>query len=109
MKTVCIMCPKGCELEITEDGSEIKVSGNDCKIGLNYGNEEYTNPKRIVTALIKTKQGKIRSVKTINPIPKDKIFDLLNLVKNTAIDDTLKIGDVAVPNALELVDIILTN
>lgn len=109
MKTVCIMCPKGCELEITENNGEINVSGNDCKIGLSYGKEEYVNPKRIVTALIKTKSGKIRPVKTINPVPKDKIFELLDLIKTAVIDGNLKQGDIAIKNALGLTDIILTN
>ena len=37
MKTVCIMCPMGCELTIEKVKGEIKVSGNTCLRGETYG------------------------------------------------------------------------
>lgn len=109
MNTTCILCPSGCGLEVKEENGILTVSGNACKRGENYGKEEFTDPRRIVTALIKTKSGKTRSVKSAKPISKNRIFDLLDLIKSSIIDDSLKIGDIAVKNALGLVDILLTN
>jgi len=103
------MCPTGCELEIKEEFGGILVSGNDCKRGSEYGKAEYLDPKRVVTALIRTKSGKVRPVKTAKPISKDKIFNLLDLIRTTTIDDSFEAGDVVIQNALNLADIILTN
>lgn len=44
MKTICIMCPMGCPLEIENNNGQIKVSGNTCKRGEIYGAQEFTAP-----------------------------------------------------------------
>lgn len=108
MKTTCIMCPLGCDLEIKEENGNISVAGHTCKKGEVYGKEEFTSPKRVVTALIKTNTGKLKSVKTDKPIDKGRIFELLELIKNTTVPDSLKIGDAAVKNALGLCNIVIT-
>lgn len=108
METTCIMCPLGCNLIIKEKNGAIEVSGYTCKKGDAYGKEEYTNPKRMVTALVKTKSGKYKSVKTKNPIDKNKIFELLALINDTVVDDLLDIGDIAIKDALNLCDIVIT-
>lgn len=103
MKLICIKCPRGCELTI--DGENI--TGNQCVRGIDYAKEELTTPKRIVTALVKTKKG-IAPVKTTIEIPKEKIFDVVNEINNLCINDA-KIGDVVISNCLGLgADIIVT-
>ena len=46
----CIVCPIGCRLTVEKnsDGS-IAVSGNRCKRGAAYANEEFQDPRRVVT------------------------------------------------------------
>ena len=42
MKLICINCPRGCHLEVTQEDGEIKVSGNACPRGYTYAyNDEY--------------------------------------------------------------------
>ena len=108
METVCIMCPLGCSLKIEDSNGMIAVTGNLCKKGEAYGKTEFSDPKRMVTTLIRTVSGKIKSVKTAAPIQKNKIFELLELIKNTTISDELKVGDIAIKNALLQSDIIIT-
>lgn len=108
MKLTCIMCPVGCELNVEKINGEIKVSGNGCIRGQRYGISEMTAPTRMVTSLIKTKNG-VCSVKTTNLVPKDKIFDVLNALKSFTIDDA-KVGDIIIKNVavLENIDVVVT-
>ena len=103
MKLVCIKCPRGCELTI--DG-EI-ITGNQCVRGIDYAKEELTAPKRIVTALVKTKKG-IAPVKTTVEIPKEKIFDVVSEINKLYLDD-INIGDIIIENCLGLgSDVVVT-
>ena len=103
MKLICIKCPRGCELSI--DGENI--TGNQCARGITYAKEELTCPQRMVTALIKTRNG-IAPVKTSREVPKEKIFDVVNEINKLKAPNA-KIGDVVISNCLGLgVDIIVT-
>ncbi len=78
MKTVCIMCPIGCELEITKKDQTIEVFGNLCPRGKQYGTDEATCPKRIVTSIVKCSKDLYCSVKTTCPVEKSKIEEVLH-------------------------------
>lgn len=110
MKTICIMCPIGCELNIDETTKT--VTGNICPRGKDYGLNEITTPKRIVTSLIKTNFGTI-TVKTSSLLDKNLMFKCLDLLKNFDIsnikEDTFKVGDILLENILDTdVNIIVT-
>ena len=96
MKTVCIMCPMGCELDIQKKGNEIKVSGNKCNRGLEYGKAEITNPTRIVTSIIKTDEQMI-SIKTTKPVSKEKIAKILKNIAKIHIKSA-KTGEMLLKN-----------
>jgi CxxC motif-containing protein len=99
----CIGCPLGCNLEVEIDnGKVVKVSGNSCNIGHEYGIKECTNPTRIVTTTVFVENGQdpVVSVKTENDIPKDKIFDCIKALKDIKINAPINIGDVIVSNVL---------
>lgn len=107
MKTVCIMCPVGCELTVEKVGNEIKVAGNSCVRGETYGKSELTNPMRMVTALIQTKKG-VLPVKTTNLVPKNKIKDVLAEIEKVFVNSA-KAGDVVIKNVCNLgVDVVVT-
>lgn len=78
MKTICIMCPIGCELEITKKDQTIEVSGNLCPRGKQYGTDEATCPKRIVTSIVKCSKDLYCSVKTTCPVEKSNIEEVLH-------------------------------
>jgi CxxC motif-containing protein len=75
-KFICIVCPKGCHLEVDDN---LKVTGNSCKRGETYGISEATNPVRMVTSTVKIKSELITRlpVRTNQPIPKSRIFDVM--------------------------------
>ena len=107
MKLTCIMCPVGCQLEVTKQGKEYVVTGNNCIRGERYGKEEVTAPKRILTTLVHTDLG-ILPVKTTAPIPKEKILDANKLIAKLHLKSA-KTGDVIVTNILGTgVDVVVT-
>ena len=93
MDTTCINCPMGCSLHIEKVGEEIKVSGNACKRGETYGISEFTCPKRMITAVVKGKDG-VLSVKLSEPVNKSEIFNILEEIKKLRIETDVKCGDV---------------
>lgn len=103
----CIMCPMGCSLKVDKNKNGITVSGNTCARGAQFGKEELSNPKRIVTSLIITEKG-VASVKTTIPIPKKLINKVLKEIKKVKVKST-KIGDLVIKNVLNTgADIVAT-
>ena len=49
-KLICIICPRGCPLEIDE--STLEVRGNSCPRGKIYAESELTQPVRTVTTTV---------------------------------------------------------
>lgn len=96
----CIGCPLGCQLTATldDDGKFVSVEGYTCNIGKKYGEEECTNPTRMVTALAYAVGSKTPlSCKTSKPISKAKIFDCLAEVAKVKAQLPVHIGDVLIP------------
>jgi len=77
----CISCPIGCQLEVEmEDNQILKITGNSCKRGEEYGRKECINPTRIVTSTVVVVGGilPVVSVKTELDIPKGLVFDTIS-------------------------------
>ena len=96
----CIVCPKGCtlEIELAGDGRVLSVKGNICKRGAKYAEAECTNPQRTITTTLRCEDGSLVAVKTDATIPKDKMFEAMKLINGTVVKLPVKIGDVLVKN-----------
>ena len=98
---ICIGCPMGCYLAVDYDGKKVRsVSGNRCKVGLEYAEKEISNPERTLTTTVKVKNGHLPlvSVRTNKPIPKNKIFDAMDLLAKVEVEAPVKIGEPIVQN-----------
>lgn len=98
----CINCPMGCALTVEmEGGKVVGVGGNTCNRGDAYARKEMTNPTRIVTSTVRVVGGRsdMVSVKTKEDIPKEKIFECIEKLKNVQIQAPIHIGDVILTNA----------
>ena len=109
---ICIGCPMGCYLTVDYVGTKIdNVSGNRCKVGLEYAEKEVSNPQRTLTTTVKVKNGHLPlvSVRTNKPIPKSRIFDAMNLLAKIEVEAPIKIGEPIIQNILDTgVNIIAT-
>ena len=79
-KMICITCPTGCEMDVLCDGNKITVSGNRCPRGAAYAESEIKDPRRTVTAVIHSANGKFQSVRTNKPLPRPLIPGLLKTI-----------------------------
>ena len=96
---VCILCPRGCHLTVTQDGDDIQVTGHTCPRGKQYGINELTHPMRTVTTSVYVEdpgRDKMLSVKTSQAVPKEKIEEVLSIVKTVKAKTPVKVGDVLV-------------
>ena len=106
---ICIICPRGCSLCADIQGDLVTVSGNACPKGQEYATRECTNPVRTVTATVRVsnRYNTMASVKTLTPVAKDKMMDVMAVLRNTRIQAPVKIGDVILSNVCGA-DIIVT-
>lgn len=113
IQLTCINCPLGCPLVVDTDeqGSVIKVTGQTCKRGEDYGRKEVTAPTRTVTSTVALENGllPVVSVRTAGDIPKGKIFECMAEIRKARAAAPVKIGQVLIENVAGTgVDIIAT-
>lgn len=94
----CIICPRGCALKVEIEGDNITVTGNSCPKGKQYAIDECTNPTRTVTSSVRVenREDTMVSVKTASPVPKDKIFEVMRLIRAKSVCAPVGIGDIII-------------
>ena len=94
---ICITCPKGCHLKVDEES--FAVTGNSCPRGAVYGENELRNPVRVVTSTV-IAEGPARRlpVKTDRPIPKGRIFEVMDEIAKLRVKPPVTVGDILIPN-----------
>ena len=111
-KLVCIVCPRGCTMEVTETGEGFRVTGNTCKRGEAFALAEMTCPMRTISSTVPTvfPEVPVLPVRVSAEIPKERIFDVMREIKKVRLDHDVRRGDVVLADDLGLgVDIIATD
>lgn len=106
---VCIVCPIGCHIKVSKDEGGYNVVGNKCPRGKEYGIKELTNPTRVLTTTVRVKGGILNRlpVKTEEAIPKEKIFECMDIINSIETEAPVSIGDVIIEDIVGIgVDII---
>ncbi len=101
---ICVTCPMGCTLDVTHEGETIvEVKGATCKRGVDYAQEELTDPRRMVTTTVRVAGGlhPLLAVYTSAPIPKARIFDLLEALREVEVQAPLRVGDVVLEDVVD--------
>ena len=105
---ICICCPRGCHLKVDD---VLNVTGNFCPRGERYGKQEVSNPTRIVTSTVRISNAELAMcpVKTKEPIPKGKIFDVMASINKVQLKAPIHVGDVIISDVCGTgVDVIST-
>ena len=108
----CIVCPRGCTLKVAfdESGRIADISGNACKRGAAYAEDECTHPRRTVTSTARLVSGGVISVKTSGTVPKENVFDVMKEINSVRVSDGIKIGDSIIKNVFGTgVDVVVTS
>ena len=97
---VCIVCPVSCNLKVEELSGEITVSGNQCKRGMNFGKNEFTNPMRMLTTTMKIVNGTVHRLPVISSgeVPKEKLKSFVKDLYKIEIHAPITRGDIIVEN-----------
>ncbi|TVQ22025.1 MAG: DUF1667 domain-containing protein [Spirochaetaceae bacterium] len=85
----CIVCPIGCRLTIdVNDDRTLSVSGNRCKRGKEYAEEEFRDPRRTVTATCAIRGAAVARlpVRSSAGVPVDAIAGFLARVYELRLD-----------------------
>ena len=105
MKTrelTCIVCPRGCNLVVkfNTDGAIAEITGNACKRGKEYAENECTHPMRTVTSTVRCEDGSVVPVKTSAPIPKELVGEIMKALCTLRAPADARIGDTLVSDIL---------
>lgn len=107
---VCINCPLSCSLELTEENGEVfKVTGNECKVGARYAEEEFKDPRRVVTTTILVRDGTlpVLPVRTAEAIPKRLVIDAVRALAEVVVQAPVTEGQIIYPDIMNTgVDVI---
>jgi len=91
------MCPTGCKVRVkVEDDEAVEVLGNACPEGKEYAVQEVERPSRVVMSVIKDVNGDFPtvSVKTEQPVAKDKIEEVMDKISELKVEGPIDIGEV---------------
>jgi CxxC motif-containing protein len=117
---VCIVCPRGCGLEVEvlagtgpDAGPGVAaVRGNSCKRGEEYARREVVDPRRTLTSTVRARGSARRrlSVKTSGAIPLGALRDAARALDGIVVSPPVACGDVVLRDLLGLgVDIVATD
>jgi CxxC motif-containing protein len=77
----CIVCPIGCRLHAVRlDDGTLEVTGNQCRRGIAYAEEEFRDPRRVVTGTCALRDGVWYRlpVRSSTSVPVQEIAGFLN-------------------------------
>ena len=101
----CIVCPNGCDMTAQiENGALIDLRGNLCERGRVYAQQEVSHPVRNIATSVAVDGGEMPlcSVRLTQPIPKDRIFDVVREITRHRLIAPVFIGDVVIRDVLGL-------
>ena len=101
---VCIVCPVSCPVEVEwskEDGV-ISIKNHLCRLARTHVEGEIFDPRRMLTTSIPVDGGDwpLVSVKTVPPVPKDKLLDAMDEITGVRVKAPVNVGDVLIENLL---------
>lgn len=128
----CIMCPQGCEIVVEAEkeaagtaGTDsvlgkaknisernkshnmqggYRITGNRCPRGAEYVTQEMENPMRSIASSVLVEGGELplASVRLTRPIPKERIFAVMEEIKKVKLSAPVEEGTVVISNVLGL-------
>jgi len=110
-RLTCILCPVGCELEAERAGDGLEVRGNQCEKGVGFAEEEILHPMRNLATSVPLRgtASQMVSLRLSGPVPRDKIFLILDEIAKIRPEPPIRRGQVLIPNVLGTgVDVIAT-
>ena len=95
-KITCVVCPKGCQMLVEQNGTTWGVTGHGCPRGEKHAISEITNPVRSLTSTVRVSNriDKMVSVKSATPVAKNNILKLMQKIRLAEVEAPIHIGQV---------------
>ena len=102
LQIICITCPKGCEARVWMEEGAIKVKGKICKKGKEYLEQEFREPRRVLTSTVIVENSRVKRlpVRTAKGIPKKDQLRAMEQLARVKVRSPVRIGEVIIPNLL---------
>lgn len=103
MNLTCIVCPRGCNIDVKEEnGQIIDISGYNCLRGKKFAETEFYNPERMVTTVVSLDGGEYPCLPVISDgqVPKKVLKSCIHLLQKTEVKAPIKMGDIIEENIL---------
>lgn len=99
---ICIVCPLGCHINVSQQEGMYTVTGSKCPRGNEYGIKEMTNPTRILTTTVKIKGGILNRlpVKTKEAVPKNKVLSCMKIINSIEVESPILVGDTIIKDIM---------
>lgn len=105
----CIVCPRGCRIQVWEEEGVHRCEGNQCIRGEVYAIQEVTEPRRMFTSTVQLKGSRLKRCPVVSSsaIRKEDIFKLVDILENVVLEAPVALNQVVIENVLKSgVDII---
>ena len=109
---VCIVCPRGCRMQVAEENGNLTITGNGCKRGAAFAESEWRDPRRTICTTVRTAfpDVPVLPVRVSAEIPKGRIFDVMREINRVTLTTRAGRGEVVLKNVLGLgADVIATS
>lgn len=100
IETLCVNCPRGCHLKVTENDGCCMVEGNGCEKGREYGIQELHDPRRVLTSTVRlspslAKETGLLRLPVISSLPvrKDALRDVSLALGSVVLEYPCRMGD----------------
>lgn len=96
----CILCPKGCRIQVEVTNNDYTIKGNGCKRGVTYAKQECEDPRRSIQTTVETIFNEFPrlSVKTDRPVAKVKIREIMDVCHHVLVEYEVETGAIIVDN-----------
>jgi CxxC motif-containing protein len=81
-------------MSVSETIGNIAVSGNKCKRGLEFAEQEIRDPQRVLTTTVKMENGELIPVRSVEKIAKADILDAVYAIKRVTLAIPAEQGEV---------------
>lgn len=110
-RLTCLLCPAGCELDVLDEDGRLQVRGNECDKGIAFAESEIHHPLRNLATSVPLlgTEAKMVSVRLSGPVPRERIFPILEAIARLRPQAPVFRGQVLIPCVLGTgVDVIAT-
>ncbi len=99
----CIVCPRGCLIQLIKENEVYICSGNQCKRGEVYAIQEVSEPRRMLTTTVSIKGSKLKRCPVVSrsAIRKEDIFKMIDELEKVVLQAPIQVNDVVISNILD--------